>query len=187
MFEEGLAGKQQRKALIEQYPFLLPKSVVTGQVHKDFDYSFVHGEYDLPEGWFSLFLQCCSDIYKPLHDAGLLEKFGFLQIKEKWGRMTLYTHNATDEVLDIINKYTFLSEQVCSVCGAPATVMTSGYVCPYCEKCAQDIINDSEKITIKTSFSVTRSDPDGKCTTTIIDCSDEWNRYLRKVNQLNET
>jgi hypothetical protein len=115
--DEGWSSRQLRKALVEEYPYLQPRKAMTGEVHPDYDYQYIVGEYDLPEGWMQLFLQACEDIREPLEKAGDLEKFRFLQVKEKYGQMRLYHSGAADEVCDILSKYEFLSEQVCSECG----------------------------------------------------------------------
>jgi hypothetical protein len=110
-----------------------------------------------------------------------VDKFYFVQIKEKYGRMTLYCHGATREIEDIIHKYGFLSEQVCSICGKPASVMTYAYVCPYCSECVLNTdmyVEDAETIEIKTIFH--------KHTVEELDCTEEWNRYLERIGYQDE-
>lgn len=176
-------SRQVRKTLIEEYPYLLPRNVFTDEVHKDYDYTYINGEYNLPDGWFELFLQCCEDIREPLIKANLLDKFRFTQIKEKFGSMRLYNSGATKEVQDILYKYEFLSEQVCSVCGKPAKVLTSGYICPYCEehvRGSMENVDTTELIDIKTSY-VKESWSDEGTIKETVDCSDEWERYLKRI------
>ena len=180
---------EQRKELIEKYPYLMPRNSFTGEPVKIYDYSFIWGEYKFPDGWFQLFLQCCEDLYEPLKTIDYLDKFYFTQIKEKYGRMTLYVHGATEEIHRIIQKYTFLSEQTCSICGIPATVVTWGYVCPYCSEHvlgSMENVEDAEIIEIKTSFDIDKWSPEGS-SVEHIDCSDEWERYLKRIEYENET
>ena len=66
MLGDNWSSRQLRKALTEEYPYLLPRKMTTGEVHSDYDYQFIVGEYDLPEGWMELFLQCCEDLKEPL-------------------------------------------------------------------------------------------------------------------------
>ena len=181
---EDWNSRQLRKALVEEYPYLMPRNEFTGELIKDYDYTFIEGEYNLPEGWFRLFLQCCEDIKEPLVKAACLDAFRFVQIKEKYGEMRLYSSGATKEVLDIIDKYEFLSQQVCSVCGKPATVMTSGYICPYCSehvRGSMENVDDAELINIKTSFTKRTWSAATGDVETIVDCKDEWERYLKNV------
>jgi hypothetical protein len=185
---EDWNSRQLRKRLIEEYPYLQPRRMTDGEVSPDYDYQYIMGEHDLPEGWMELFLQCCEDIKEPLARAGDLDKFRFVQIKEKFGRMTLYVYGATDEVHRIIDKYGFLSEQVCSVCGRPATVMTYGYVCPYCSehvRGSMENVDDAELIEIKTSYVQERWSQKGK-TREVVDCSNEWYRYLNRIGYTDE-
>ena len=174
---------EQRKELVARYPFLMPRHPFTNVPIHNYDYSFIEGEYNLPEGWLELFLQCCEDIHEVLKKIDYVDKFYFVQIKEKWGRMTLYCHGATKEIDDIIYKYGMLSEQVCSICGKPANVMTYGYVCPYCSKCVQETdmyVDDAEIIEIKTSY-IREQYEKGVTSAHEVDCSEEWNRYLERI------
>jgi hypothetical protein len=180
---EDWSSRQLRKALIEEYPYLQPRTMTTGEVHSDYDYQFIIGEHDLPEGWLELFLQMCEDIKVPLEKAVLLNEFRFLQVKEKYGRLTVYDNGATEEVHDIIAKYEFLSEQTCTTCGKPAVAMTRGWICPFCEEHIKKYTERGETvdpIDIQTSY-VRKIYYNGERTETRIDCSDEWNRYLERI------
>ena len=177
-----------RKELTEKYPYLMPHNAFTGKVPYDYDYSYIEGEYNLPGGWFLLFLQMCDDIRKPLEESGQINEFRFLQVKEKYGSMRCYTSGATTDVLDIISKYEFLSQQVCSVCGKPASVLTSGYICPYCAEHVRggmETVVDSERIIPQTEF--TRiTFKDGNKVQTIISVKTEWERYLERITINND-
>lgn len=177
-----------RKKLVAKYPFLMPRHPFTNVPIPNYDYSFIEGEYNLPEGWFQLFLQCCEDIYKVLKKIDYVDKFYFVQLKEKYGRMTFHCHGATKEIEDIIHKYGFLSEQVCSICGKPANVMTYRYVCPYCSKCVQETdmyVDDAEIIEIKTSYTREQYEK-GVTIAHEVDCTEEWNRYLERIGYKDE-
>ncbi len=184
MLGKDCASRQLRKALTEEYPYLLPRSMKTGEVHPDYDYTHIVGEYDIPEGWLVLFLQCCIDIKEPLVKAGCLDNFRFMQVKEKYGSLRLYVHGATDEVHGILSKYEFLSQQVCCECGKPASVMTSGWICPYCTKHVrggmENVAPPDKLIEIKTSYIRERRSPEGTLTE-VIDCTEEWRRYLERI------
>ena len=184
MLGEDLNSRRLRKALIEEYPYLQPRNVFTGKIPEDYDYEYILGEHDLPEGWFELFLQMCEDLREPLAKADYLDKFRFSQIKEKFGSMRAYTFGATREVQNIIAKYEFLSTQVCCVCSKPATVQTYDWICPYCFEHVKDSnenLDDCTVIDHKTSYT-RRVSSAGVTTETTIDCTDEWNRYLARIN-----
>ena len=174
---------QWRKGMIEQYPYLIPRNVFSGKVSEDYDYSYIVGEYCLPKGWFDLFLQMCEDIREPLERSGHLNDFMFTQVKEKYGSMRLYNNGATSEVNEILDKYEFLSTQVCSECGKPATKMTVGYICPYCddcvEKCGEDI-ELADPVDIHTEYKRLRYG-NGVKEELNISVADEWERYLERI------
>jgi hypothetical protein len=183
MLGEDWISRQTRKHMIEEYPYLQPRDMFTDKIPKSYDYDYINGEHDLPEGWLELFLQCCEDIKEPLTNAGCLDKFRFTQIKEKFGMMRLYTISAPREVQDIISKYEFLSQQVCCECGMPAVVLTTDWVYPYCSDHIKGTAEATniKPIEIKTSF--TRSSwSSGVTTEVIFDCKDEWERYLNRIN-----
>jgi hypothetical protein len=161
----------------------MPKNSLTGKVPDTYDYSYVVGEHCLPEGWFELFLQMCEDIREPLEKAGCLDRFRFLDVKEKYGSMRLYSSGATEEVQDILFKYEFLSQQVCCLCGKPATLETDGYICPYCDECVAksgESLDSAVSIRIRTHYTRTRYH-DGEETSAVVSVEDEWNRYLGRI------
>jgi hypothetical protein len=183
MLGEDWCSRQLRKALIEEYPYLQPRKMTTGEIHPDYDYLFIVGEYDIPGGWLQLFLQCCEDIKEPLIKADYLDKFRFTQVKEKYGSLRLYSYGATNEVKDILDKYEFLSRQVCCVCGKPATTQTYDWICPYCFEHIKDSgekLEDCKVIDIETSYTRRTWSADGY-TETIVNCRDEWERYLNRI------
>jgi hypothetical protein len=112
-----------------------------------------------------------------------LDKFRFLQVKEKYGMMRLYHSGASEAVNDILDRYEFLSEQVCCECGKPAAAMTRGWICPYCDEHIKKYTNRGETvdtIEVQTSY-IKKMYHNGEHTKTCIDCSDEWNRYLKRI------
>ena len=130
----------------------------------------------------------CEDIYEPLVRADYVDKFRFSDVKEKYGAMRCYTVGATREVYDIIDKYEFLSKQVCSVCGIPATVVTYGYVCPYCTehvRGSMENVDEAEIIELKTSYVKRRWMP-YRSEDVTVNCSDEWCRYLERIGYKDE-
>ena len=129
--------KSINKALIEDMPYLQPRNVWTDEIPKDYDYEYIRGEHELPEGWFNLFLDMCADIKKPLEKSGHLDSFRFTQIKEKFGSLRAYNNGCTEEVDDILLKYERISRFTCNKCGRLATKESRGYILPYCKHCAK--------------------------------------------------
>lgn len=86
-------------------------------------------------GWRKAFgIQMCKDLRKQLWKEGNLFKYRIMQIKEKWGELYWFDACASKEVYDIIEKYEKISQNTCIVCGKPATKMSTGWICPYCDE-----------------------------------------------------
>ena len=139
-------SQKENKQLCEQYPFLLPRNIWTDKIPKDFDYSYT--ELDaMPDGWRKAFgLQMCEELKQELIKINKMDEFRIVQIKEKFGELRFYTNWVTDEIEAIINKYTKLSKKTCINCGKPATVITTGWISPFCNDCIKDINDNYEPI-----------------------------------------
>ena len=95
--------------------------------------------YSLEKGWKIAFgNQYLKELKTQLKKDKMLYKFRIIQIKEKWGRLQLYPAFASEKVYSIISKYEDLSWHYCIDCGAPATHVSKGWVCPYCKKCVKE-------------------------------------------------
>lgn len=81
---------EKNKALVDDFPFLLPRNRWTGKVPDDYDYSYT--ELDaMPEGWRTAFgLQMCKELKEILVGAGALETYRIMDIKEKYGSLHWY-------------------------------------------------------------------------------------------------
>lgn len=91
----------------------------------------------MDKGWRDAFgLQMCKEIRAALlkHGWKCLFKYRITQIKEKYGTLRWYDLNNTQEIQDIINKYEDISYRTCVVCGKPATKISTGWICPYCDE-----------------------------------------------------
>lgn len=128
------------KKLCEEMPYLLVKDWYTGELedHEDYKYTWLTCN-ELPQGWQQHFLDMCEAIKEPLKKAGCLDKFCFVQVKEKYNKMVCYYRNANQEVEDIINKYENNAVNICTECGKPATCYTMGYYLSFCDDCAKEL------------------------------------------------
>lgn len=137
---------QRNKTLIKEFPFLLPRNVFTDQVVEGYTYEYTLLDF-LPEAWKRAFgLNLCKDLKSALIEDNLLEKFRIDEIKEKYGKLRIYTNFTTDKLDEVITKYEDLSMMTCIFCGKPATHYTLGwtnYVCKDCANCK------SQKLTVK--------------------------------------
>ena len=101
------------------------------------EYNYEYTELDaMPRGWrFAFGEQLCEELKQALVKANLLDDYRITQIKEKYGGLRWYANFDTDETSAIIDKYTKLSYRTCIKCGAPATLITAGWISPYCYAC----------------------------------------------------
>jgi len=131
--------REYNKQLIAKYPWLLPRNRWTGEVIDDYDYSYTELD-DMPDGWRAAFgEQMCEEIQQALNvmEPDVANTFRIMQIKEKYGFLHFYTNWLTDQIREIIYKYEEISKYTCIRCGAPATQITTGWICPFCDKCAE--------------------------------------------------
>lgn len=102
---------------------------------EDADYSF--SDLDLiPPGWSKAFGEMLlEDIDKVLKENDI-EDFQIIDIKEKWGRLDVFTSPYTKEIDDVLSVYEDISTCTCIYCGKPDTDMTySGWLEPICGPC----------------------------------------------------
>ena len=128
------------KELCIKYPFLQKKDDY-------FDSTWLD---DFEEGWRIAFGELfCEDLDRALNKDGLSvnldEGFHFLQVKEKWGALTIYVSTYTPEVEKVLAKYKYISQFVCRKCGAPYPLTSMVYkywVSPLCFKCFRQSYQD---------------------------------------------
>ena len=91
----------------------------------------------MESGWRKAFgIQMCKEIRAALLRQGWksLFKYRITQIKEKFGELRWYDEFSTSDIQDIISKYEDISRHTCIVCGKPATKMSTGWICPFCDE-----------------------------------------------------
>ena len=150
-FIEGYVEQVAKNAaLIAKYPFLLPLDY-QGKVPKDYDFTYT--EVDMvPKGWHNLIVDMSSEIIAYLRRQNFDPYlFHIDQLKEKFGSIRLYyslhyaDHSDDEGIDDIIEKYEEISEHTCCECGKEATLMSKGWICPYCKDCADRLKAEESK------------------------------------------
>lgn len=144
-FVEGYVERVAKNAtLVAKFPFLLPLDY-QGKVPKDYDFTFTELD-NLPSGWHGLMTDMSMEIIAYLHSKGFSPYlFHIDQLKEKFGSIRLYyslhyaDHSDDEGIDEIIRKYEELSEHTCCICGGEATLMSKGWICPYCKSCADKL------------------------------------------------
>ena len=154
---------EQNKRLIEIYPYLQPRNVWSDKIPEDYDYSYIRGDHEIPEGWMRLFLLYCKAIRPVLVNADYLDKFRFSQLKEKYGSLRLYNFGYPSEMSDLEWLYSGYSEFVCQRCGKMAKISTSGWVEQLCEDCYNPFKNDypADRVVKHRSTRIRTWGPDG--------------------------
>lgn len=129
--------KMRNKKFLQRYPFMTPYSAWTGKVRDDYDYTYT--EYEcVDKGWRIGFGKILlEELREACLKTNYLDKLYFVQIKEKYGSLRLYSNAAPQEVMDVLHKYDFISQYVCWYCGSPeATVVNDyGWYLPVCKCC----------------------------------------------------
>ena len=128
--------KMRNRRLIKKYPWLLPRNCWTDQVPDDYDYSYT--AWGSSEGWDKAFGKMfMEELGEAIAEAGLKDRYRILQMKSKYGGIRLYDNGATDEIHRIINKYSYISENICECCGRPDVPMVNdyGWWTPECYHC----------------------------------------------------
>lgn len=119
-----------------KYPWLAVNSGV---------YPWLDGGYDetwldcMPYGWKKRFgWDLVHDIHAYLKKHNIKD-YHIDQVKEKWGELRWYDNLGSDFYENVFKKYEQLSRETCVECGAPATLRSMGWICPYCTSCAHEI------------------------------------------------
>ena len=170
---------EEEKQIVAEYPFLRLRDI-DGSINTKSRFPMM--PLEIPDGWYKLFFQMCSDIKPILEKEGVLDDFYFLQVKEKMNFLRCYSNGAaSQEVEDIIGKYETMAYYVCTHCGKPATCMTTGYIASFCDNCCKDFVRRQkvEKIEFKPYFKIMGFSKGGHYEKTI-SFEEEWNRYLKE-------
>ena len=127
------AERLRNKKLISRYPWIRPVGWHFERL-KTYDFTMYD---DVPKGWKRAFGKIMLEEYREvLLRHGYLDKFQWVQVKEKFGTLRLYSNAAPKEVLELERKYDYISGFFCISCGRiNSPVLTSGWVEPLCEGC----------------------------------------------------
>lgn len=160
-YEVSAEVRRQNRELCERYPFLIPRNRWSGmriteaqnggywpgdpEAVPDPPYDYEYTELDeMPDGWRIAFgEQLCEELKNELLEAGgekALNDYMITQIKEKYGYLRWYDDGCTERWFrEILPRYEHLSERTCIRCGKPATLISAGWISPWCDDCAKDI------------------------------------------------
>ena len=99
----------------------------------------------IPEGWEKLgraMIEECEAINPSYQIEDMTEKWGELRVIsyiQDYNDNEWFFPSCNDkEIEEIENKYIEQSRKTCCICGKPATKMSAGWICPYCDKCYEN-------------------------------------------------
>ena len=126
--------RAENKRLCDKFPFLIP-----AEKWSDWNYEFTELD-DMPSGWRKAFgEQMCEEIMDELNANNMVDNYQIAQIKEKYGTLRWYDNGFTEHGKEILDKYEELSKHTCISCGKPATLISRGWISPWCYECAEKI------------------------------------------------
>ena len=149
------------KRLLKKYPFLIYRNIYTGEKTYSGEEESENLKYNYytvwnRTGWKKVWLNYLKHVFY-LYDNVWTEDekkaFSFLQIKEKYGSLRIYT-SFTDSRYNLEVIAEMLSEWTCISCGKTPRNKegkriiwrTTGWICPYCEKCAKKEIAGNQEL-----------------------------------------
>ena len=132
--------RRENKRLCDKFPFLIPSNW-SGNSDEMPKWNYEYTELDeMPPGWRKAFgEQMCEEIMEELKASNMIDTYMVLQIKEKFGMLRWYDNGFTKKGFDIISKYEDMSKRICIACGKPATLISTGWISPWCDECAEQI------------------------------------------------
>lgn len=142
--------KKRNKALVKKYPWLLPRNVWTDKIPEDYDYTYTELD-SLSRGWRIAFGDMiCKEVDAELKRTGRRDTYRIQELKSKYGSMRWYDNGGSDQLRQIIDKYEYLSENICESCGRPDVPQTNGgWIEPICFDCFVKRVRRSEQYQAK--------------------------------------
>lgn len=144
-----IGSNDHKKWLMMEYPWLRmeeDEAINYMDIDEDEIYTYIDCA---PRGWAKLCEDLCAEL-KILFDRVDYKDYSLCQVKEKFGGLRWYDNGVPTEIYkeynDIIRKYEDLSYKTCCICGAPATKMSTGWISPFCDKCAEGFNDRFEPI-----------------------------------------
>lgn len=180
---------EQNKLLVENYPFLQPRSVWTDEIPDDYAFEYINGVGDVPRGWERLFLLFAKHLKIELDKYHYTDKFRFTQIKEKYGSLRLYNsgYPKDSNVSELEYIFEHLSTYVCEDCGRIAKYETPGWITELCDSCFKTSYQ-SLYLEQRSKYKLRRKNYTVKVSgwtkelghyTKRYDCRPYWDEYLR--------
>ena len=116
-------------ALYKKYPKLF------GQHGKSMKETCMCWGISVGIGWLPIIELLCESMQRYV-DVHKIDQIEFVQIKEKYGTLQIYTNYHDEIIQELINTAERLSEKICEECGSVVNVTSEGgYILTLCELC----------------------------------------------------
>lgn len=96
--------------------------------------------FEVGPGWLDLLARTLSALEDELDKVPDedLEHYAIVQVKEKFGGLSIYLTEGTDAMYDIIDRARAESLRTCEVCGEAGEPQPGGWIKTLCTTCAED-------------------------------------------------
>ncbi len=124
--EQELGSHKRRRALQDKYEFLHPQDLMHGLMAFGFECG---------DGW----LPILEDLFAKIDEIvkkDKIEHFQVVQVKEKFGGLSVYVHGGNDEINQLIRQAEKKADKTCEVCGyAGETHEIDNWYTTLCDRC----------------------------------------------------
>jgi len=141
--DEGTAIARQLVEIVnpEMVDFKIMKKYWFFKIDKSVKEGLIVFGFECDRGWYTLIDEFCQELKKlieskyPEYKTGD-PQFEILQVKEKFGRLCIYTNFSNDDIDELVEKYEKLSLATCEVCGSSGKLRRrAGWYKTVCNKC----------------------------------------------------
>lgn len=134
---------KEREQLAARYPWLV---CWREEGAPEAEYRFGLWLDAMPVGWATAFgREMCEDLAAALQEDGINPlDYAVRDVKEKYGFLR-WDGNMFGRVAEVEAFYADLSEVACCECGQPASYVSLGWICPYCERCEKHLSKEGWK------------------------------------------
>lgn len=81
----------------------------------------------VPNTWHPIITKLIEDMFEAGWDGNIT------QVKEKFGGLRFYIQSGNDKIFDLIDDAEQATEEICIICGEPATTISAGWYTHRCE------------------------------------------------------
>jgi len=128
---------RMRKKIVKMCPNLY-RDVLEKRGPRD---TLMYFGFEIGDGWLKLLKKTSIKLEKEIKKLPKYERplFRAIQVKEKWGTLSIYVTYSTDNMYDIIDKAEEKSAEICEICGKKGRLRDGGWIRALCDKCAKKL------------------------------------------------